>query len=397
MRALSQDPAQRFDDPLQLADAMSARTSSDRRRSPAKVLMAGTIAVAVIAAVVVLYSRRPHAAARGMTTDSLALALYNRGRASQGIRSSAVVAQAFEDFSGAVGRDSSFALAWAGLGRTVQMALLRGHPIRQLSRDSLLRLALFASQRAVSLDSTHAEVWLVRARVMESVDPTSRRGVLQDVRRALAIDSSSGEAWYALARARDEILDSAGARIAYQRAVKLAPTNTDLLAFFSFHGLWTNSFAEGLKWADSALAIDPTLGLAHEAAADLSIEIRDWPLAERQSEVYRRLSTGADRASALGGAARLSALRGDVAAARRFALAAEKTVDSATLTKHQASYLGLAFAAIGDTARAVKWLASFSPRADVHYQLHLHRDPGLAWVREPKYRWLLAEPDTTSR
>jgi serine/threonine protein kinase len=394
MRALSQDPAQRFDDALQLADALTDGRSA-RGGSRARLAIAATLALAVVGGGAAVFSRRPHPAPRGMTRDSTALALYNRGRASQGIRSSAVVAQAFDDFSGAIRRDSSFALAWAGLGRTIQMALLRGHSIRELSRDSLLRLALFASQRAVSLDSTSAEVWLVRARVLESVDPTSRRSVLRDLRRALAIDSSNGDAWFALARARDELLDSAGARIAYDHAVRLAPKNTDLLAFLAFHGLWTNSFTEGLKWADSSLAIDPTLGLAHEAAADLSIEMRDWPRAERQTEVYRRLSTGADQASALGDAARLSALRGNRTEAKRFALAAENTVDSATLTKHQASYLGLAFSSIGDTARAVKWLAAFSPRADVHYQLHLHRDPGLAWVRAPKYRWLLAEPDTT--
>ena len=395
IRALSQDPAQRFDDPLQLADAMTSRSSFAGGGSRARLLIAATLVLAVIGGGAAAYSRRSRPAARGMTRDSTALALYNRGRASQGIRSNAVVAQAFEDFSGAIQRDSSFALAWAGLGRSIQMALLRGHSIRQLSRDSLLRLALFASQRAVNLDSTNAEVWLVRARVLESVDPTSRRSVLRDVGRALAIDSSNGEAWYALARAREELLDSAGARVAYERAVKLAPKNPDLLAFFALHGLWTNSFAEGLTWADSALAIDPTLGVAHEAAADLSIEIRDWARAERQTEVYRRLSTGADQASALGGAARLSALRGNRIDAKRFALAAERTVDSATLTKHQASYLGLAFSSIGDTARAVKWLTAFSPRADVHYQLHLHRDPGLVWVRGPKYRFLLAEPDTT--
>ena len=394
LRALSQDPAQRFDDALQLADALTDSPSA-KGASRARRLIAATLVLALVGGAAAVYSRRPHPVPPDRTRDSTALALYNRGRASQGIRSSAVVAQAFDDFSEAIRRDSSFALAWAGLGRTVQMALLRGHSIRDLSRDSLLRLALFASQRAVSLDSTSAEVWLVRARVLESVDPTSRRSVLRDLRRALAIDSSNGDAWFALARARDELLDSAGARIAYEHAVKLAPKNTDLLAFFALHGLWTNSFIEGLKWADSALAIDPTLGVAREAAADLSTEIRDWPRAERQIEVYRRLSTGADQASALGGAARLSALRGDRVEAKRFALAAEKTVDSATLTKHQASYLGLAFSSIGDTARAVKWLAAFSPRADVHYQLHLHRDPGLAWLRAPKYRWLLAEPDTT--
>ena len=397
MRAVSQDPAQRFGDVLQLADALGAQAPSPGIGSRGKLLVAGAAAMAVVAVAATAYSRWSQPASHGMTRDTVAQHLYDRGHANQGIRSPSVTAQAFDDFSGAVRRDSSFALAWAGLARTAQMAYLRGHAIHQFSSESLLHLALFASQRASSLDSASAEVWLVRARVLESVDPTTRRGVLKDVRRALAIDSTNGEAWFAMGRAREELLDSTGARIAYERAVRLAPRNTDLLAFFAFHGLWTNSFMQGMKWADSALVIDETFGLAREVAADLAIELRNWPLAERQTDAYRRLALGADQASALGQAARLSSLRGDAAGARRFALAAEKTVDSATLTKHQASYLGIAFSAAGDTARAMKWLAAFLPRADVHYQLHLHRDPGLIWVQQSKYRWLLAEPDTTPR
>jgi hypothetical protein len=46
-------------------------------------------------------------------------------------------------------------------------------------------------------------------------------------------------------------------------------------------------------------------------------------------------------------------------------------------TKHEAVMLGAAFTAIGDTARAVKWLAAFLPRGDLRYQLHLKRDPEL--------------------
>lgn len=149
--------------------------------------------------------------------------------------------------------------------------------------------------------------------------------------------------------------------------------------------------------ADSAISLDPTFGLARETAALLAIELRDWPLAERQVAAYRGLAPGPDGASALAHAARLASLRGDIAGARRLAIDAERHTDSATLTKHQAAFLGEAFSAAGDTARAVKWLASFSPRADVHYQEHLHRDPALSWVSNGRYRWLLVEPDTTSR
>jgi hypothetical protein len=75
------------------------------------------------------------------------------------------------------------------------------------------------------------------------------------------------------------------------------------------------------------------------------------------------------------------------------ALEAERLVDSASLTKHEAAYLGEAFSAAGDTARAVHWMAAFQPRGDLHFQLHLHRDPALAWIRGTGHDSLLVEPE----
>ena len=146
----------------------------------------------------------------------------------------------------------------------------------------------------------------------------------------------------------------------------------------------------GLEWADSALAVEPTYELAHAAALMLSIEARDWGLAERHLLALHRIVQGRGRVAPLSHAARIAALKGDRAGARRLALAAERLVDSTSLTRHEAVWLGHAFATAGDTARAYRWLAAFSPRADVHFQLHLHRDPALGWLRDPRYRSLLS-------
>jgi tetratricopeptide (TPR) repeat protein len=225
---------------------------------------------------------------------------------------------------------------------------------------------------------------------MESVEPTSRTAVLNDLRRALATDSTDGEVWFALGRAREEILDSAGARVAYVKALELDPRGPDLLAWLALHFLWSDRPADGIKWADSALAVDPTYELARNAAVQLAIELRDWPLAERHLLALQRVAQGPDRVNPLAHAARLAALRGHAADARRFAAAAERLADSTTLTSHQSVFLGVAFSAAGDTARAYGWLAAFSPRADVHFQLHLHREPALAWLSKPRYRGLLS-------
>lgn len=387
LRALAADPADRFAAVREFVDAIDVRPKT----TPSwlrPLVWASTAGLVALVAAWSIMSRRPIAVGRGMTKDTLALALYNRGRANVATRNASNVREALSEFSSAIGRDSGFALAWSGLARAAQMAVQRHFAIPGRSPDSLIALAIAASQRAVALDSSAGDVWLVRARVMESVEPTSRTAVLNDLRRALAADSTDGEVWFALGRAREETLDSAGAYGAYLKAFKLDPKRPDLLAWLALHFLWSGRPADGIKWADSALAIEPNYELARTAAVQLAIESREWTRAEGHLIALQPVSQ--DRVVPLALKAQLAALRGDAATARRLAAAAERLVDSTALTLHQSVFLGVAFSAASDTVRAYRWLARFSPSRDVHFQLHLHREPALAWLRDARYRGLLS-------
>jgi hypothetical protein len=217
--------------------------------------------------------------------------------------------------------------------------------------------------------------------------------VLNDLHRAIAIDSTDGDAWFALGRAREELLDSTEARVAYTKAATLAPANNELMMFLGMHYLWSGEPAKGVRWADSSVALQPTYFLARDAAVLLAIETHNWASAERHLRAAEPLAKGSDAIMRLGHAARLAQLHGDMTGARRLAREAERLADSATLTKHESTALGEGLSAAGDTARAFKWISAFSPRNDLHFQLHLHRDPALAWLREPRYRSVLsAEP-----
>jgi serine/threonine protein kinase len=393
LRALATDPDDRFATVREFVDAIDAPAKTIVAPWMRPLVWASAAALIALIALVATWSppaRRSVARGPAMTKDTLALALYRRGRADVATRNEANMRDAVTEFSRAIERDSGFALAWSGLARAAQMAVQRGFIIPGRSTDSLIALSIVASQRAVAMDSSSADVWLVRARVMESVEPTSRTAVLNDLRRALAADSTDGEVWFALGRAREELLDSAGARAAYVKALALDPTRLELLTWFALHFLWSGHPAEGIKWADSALTVDPTYELARDAAVQLAIESHDWPLTERHLLAFYRVSQGPDRVVPLAHEARLAALRGNAATARRFAAAAERLVDPTTLTLHPSVFLGEAFSAAGDTARAYRWLAAFSPRGDVHFQLHLHREPALAWLRDPRYRGLLS-------
>jgi serine/threonine-protein kinase len=390
-RGLAVDPDQRFRDAREMLEAID-RSAPHAARRGIRLLAWGATIAAVALAVAVTSATRRHStpAASRLTRDTLALALYNRGRENVKVRTLTSAAEAFSQFSRAIERDSGFALAWSGLARSAQLAVLIGAPIPGRSRDSLVAVALAAAQRAVTLDSTSSEVWLVRARVMESVEPTSRTAVLNDLRRALAADSMNGEAWLLLARARDELLDTTGARVAYERAVKLAPMNPEVLGFFALHYHYANQPQPGIRWADSALAVDPTYWLARDAEVVLAMETGDLRLAEQNLLALQQVVRGRDRVTPLVRSSQLAALRGDLNGARAFAREAEQLVDSASLSKHESLFLAGAFAAAGDTARAYHWLALYSPRNDVHFQLHLQRERELAWVHDERFRGLLA-------
>ena len=171
----------------------------------------------------------------------------------------------------------------------------------------------------------------------------------------------------------------------------VVPPDHNILNRWHFHGAGIPF--RGLAWADSAIAIDPSHILAREDEVTLAIELHDWPLAERHLLALQRVARGADAVMPFAHAARMASVRGDRAQARRLALEGERTVDSTKLTKHQAVYLGEAWSAAGDTARAFRWISAFTPRNDVHFQLHLHRDPWFVWLRDERYRSVL---DTTN-
>jgi serine/threonine-protein kinase len=184
LRALATDPGDRFADVREFVEAIDAGAKTTTSPSPwmRPLLWASAAAVVAVGAAWSALSLHPAGRGRAMTKDTLAVALYNRGRANVATRNEANVRDAFAEFSRAIELDSGFALAWSGLARAAQTAVRRGFAIPGRSPDSLITLAIAASQRAVMLDSSASEVWLVRARVLESVEPTSRTTVLNDLR-----------------------------------------------------------------------------------------------------------------------------------------------------------------------------------------------------------------------
>ena len=144
LRALAHDPGGRFADARDLADAIEDRPR--RAGNPAVrvlTLFGGGVLIALAVALALGTWRRGPARRSGVTKDTLALALYDRGQADVTART---IREAFDAFSGAIERDSGFALARA--------------------RDDLLdtTAARAAYERAVTLAPTNVEaITLFRA------------------------------------------------------------------------------------------------------------------------------------------------------------------------------------------------------------------------------------------
>jgi tRNA A-37 threonylcarbamoyl transferase component Bud32/tetratricopeptide (TPR) repeat protein len=412
-RALAERPA-RFASAVELAAALApdahaqaaagVRTLTATERSR-RWTRAARFTVAALGAAALFAASWAVAAHRGLTrerrtvrvsTDSMANELYRQARGMQARRTMDNLALATDLFSEAIARDSSFSRAWAGLARTLQLSYVRGFAIHGLAQDSLLARAVRAGQRAVDLNPGDPESWIALARVAQIVDPGSRAAVIADIRRSLALDSTSlesSEAWFELGLAHQETLRDSLAEDEWRRAIALDPANIQALSFMALHYLWIGEPARGAPYADSAVNLNPVAALPREPAWQVAAALGRYDEVERHASALQRSEMGTPQEIALAGLAVAHLARGDTAGAWSFVHQAQEAFDSTAPSKHQALYIGAALAALGDTASAVRWLSAFQPREDLHFQLHLKRDPLLRWTGGPRAAGIrLADP-----
>src|SRR3989442_2249850 len=317
--------------------------------------------------------------------DPAAYDLFLRGRYEASRRTAPSLGRAVALFSESIRRDSTFAPAWAGLARVLHNATRWGFPVRGVRPESLLTREIFASDRALELDSTSVDAWLTRAKVSDDVDPTSRGPALRAIGRALALDSLNAEAWDQLAMALEEVgrRDSAGA--AWHRAIALDPGRLEALAFLGIHYWWWRAYDSAAVWADSAVATDPLYGLGRVVAGQVALSRGHRDEAESQLSAARRLPTGPG-SNGLSGFVSLAAAARDTVAAHSLLAEAEARTDPVTPDNHSAVNIAAAYAALGEVGQALTWLERYRPVRDLHFQLHLRLDPPLHPPRrEPRF------------
>jgi serine/threonine-protein kinase len=135
-----------------------------------------------------LGSRDATTLARRPTDDSEAYTLYLQGRFFLNKGTEAGLARALERFTTAIGRDSTFALAYSGVTQAHVVAL----SLRYSPRDEALSRARSAALRALALDSMLAEAHLAWGQVLEF--SWQAGDAEREYARAIALNPNSADA-----------------------------------------------------------------------------------------------------------------------------------------------------------------------------------------------------------
>ncbi len=398
LRALERVPADRFDGVSDFAIALRAPDTPEPERPILRRVSVSAVALVLAASIIggwLLW--RPRAIVGGNSPQPEVVALYQRGLRGYARRTPDGAREAVAAFSAALERDSGYAAAWNGLAKAYLQAYGRQFILSGITGDAMLRSAVAAADRAITIDSGSSDAWVTRAMVSRAVDPTQMRGPIQWSRRAIALDSGNAQAWHTLASSLMDFGDFNRAIEAWRQSVRRRPSYSEGVAFLALAHYWHRQFDSATVWADSAVALDASYLLGRTAAGYVAVEQGDFAKATAAFEAARRVSTDVEVVNALAGRALVEALAGARARARATLQQADSMAAEYTPVNplHSAVYLAQAYAAVGQADRAVAWLERYSPTDHLHFQLHLRCDPPFDPIRrEPRFQALLRRPAT---
>jgi tetratricopeptide (TPR) repeat protein len=246
----------------------------------------------------------------------------------------------------------------------------------------------------MDVDSGSPDVLVTRSIVGGLLDPTETAPEVRLLRRALAIDSNYAPALHFLANYQAAMGDLSGAIVLWRRCVSAEPTYTQGLAFLGLGHYWRRQYDSAAVWADSAVAVDPTFILGRSVTGDVAIERGQNDRAVTAFEAVRRLDSGVEVANALAGRAKAEAWAGRLPEARASVRQADSLAEGySRVPLHTAVYIAHAYAAINERDKALDWLKRYTPRGDVHFQLHLRCDPPFDPIADdPRFKALLTMP-----
>jgi TolB-like protein len=216
-----------------------------------------------------------------------------------------------------------------------------------------LRRAIGFYQQAVAMDSGFVLAWaqLARARAVLYVNATPTPELAAQARyateRAQALGPERPEGQLALGEYyRDVIVDNRKALEAFERGLKLSPTNVDLLVSATLPEQALGRWQSALEHLKRAAELDPRSGNTARRMARVLTFLRRYP--EAQAAAERGLAIAPTSLTMIEERAMVSLAQGDLAGARSVIRAAAALVDPRELVAFFGTYLDL-FWALDDT------------------------------------------------
>jgi tetratricopeptide (TPR) repeat protein len=252
------------------------------------------------------------------------------------------------------------ALARAGYAYAVFADWGWPHP-RGLTSDILLQHGLDAADAALREDSASAEAWLARAYLLFLKHPRTLDSVTVAFERAVRLDSTNAETQYQYGQALMASGNAAGAVGRYRRSIALEPDWASPLMSLGSLVARSGNYDEGLKWLDSAVAVDPSSSYSFAARATTRAAAGRQALALADAQSAVRVAMGY-RVPPYAAMAVALALGGDTTTARRWADSTVRLVpDTSQLSPTDALYVSAALIRTGQVERGLGMLEHARP------------------------------------
>jgi TolB-like protein/Flp pilus assembly protein TadD len=304
-------------------------------------------------------AERAHLTSRP-TGNAEAYEHFLRGNYLLGQRNPAAAARAIEEYRTALRIDPGFGRALGRVAYAYALFLQWGWEYPDIPSDSLLARGLRAVADGLARDSTVSDTWMALAYLRQAEHPRTLAGVSEAYERAIRLDRFNTEALHQYGSALAQLERDSLASAVMQQALAIEPQRPVTLVELSYIADINGRPLEALRWADSAVAMDPSFFFSFQQRAFVRLELGDSAGARRDGTTAIQLG---DVDFSHGVLALLDAASGDTVSARARVerlRAAVQHRDRPTVFENSA--LAMALIGVGDTSGALTALEQAQPR-----------------------------------
>ncbi|PYP01525.1 MAG: hypothetical protein DMD61_01305 [Gemmatimonadetes bacterium] len=178
-------------------------------------------------------------------------------------RTPRAVGRAIREFEAAERLDSGFAPAPARIALGYALFLDWGWVYPGLPPGGVLARGFGAADRALRRDSTSADAWMARGFLLSFRNPRTFAGVEDAFRHATALDPLNAEAYHQYGMTLLWLGRDSSAAEMYRRALILEPERPITLFNLARLRMRRGDYRPAIRWLDSALIVDPAADYAY--------------------------------------------------------------------------------------------------------------------------------------